>query len=243
MATTINLDSLKAGLSKRTIRDQVAERIASMIQSGLLRPEDELPSERELAATLEVSRETVRGAIQMLAAVGMVEISQGSRTRVIGRTDFSGNIIPAEPKLTADMVRLLHEARVLVELQVTRLAVARISTPELRRMRRLVDAQRDMFDDPLNFQISDSQFHHLIYQAADNALLADFLGNLYSQGLQYRRKVLSAAGSIQLSVEDHVRIVEGFEASDAERTAEMVHQHLTRIHETTLQKIVLAQGG
>src|SRR5690242_7282960 len=73
---------LKSAVSKRTVREQIAGKLAAMIRSGLLRVGDEMPSERDLSATLEVSRETVRSAVQALAAVGMLEISQGARTRV-----------------------------------------------------------------------------------------------------------------------------------------------------------------
>ena len=85
--THLDLRVLKTAVSKLTIREQVSERIATMVHSGLLREGDELPSERELASTLGVSRESVRSAIQMLAARGLVEISQGSRTRVLGAAD------------------------------------------------------------------------------------------------------------------------------------------------------------
>ena len=56
MDAPLNLQNLKNGLSKLTIREQVSHRLAAMVQSGILRTGDELPSERELAATLEVSR-------------------------------------------------------------------------------------------------------------------------------------------------------------------------------------------
>ena len=75
----------ETGIAKRTVKDQISDKLAYMIHSGLLRPGDELPSERELASTLGVSRETVRSAIAVLQARQMIEVSQGSRTRVLGR--------------------------------------------------------------------------------------------------------------------------------------------------------------
>src|SRR5690349_22629436 len=74
----------KSPIAKRTVKDQISDKLAYMIHSGLLRAGDELPSERELASTLGVSRETVRAAIGVLAARHMIEVSQGSRTRVLG---------------------------------------------------------------------------------------------------------------------------------------------------------------
>eukprot|EP01037_Dinobryon_pediforme_P029700 gene29700-33450_t len=77
------LPVLQDAIERRNTRDIVAEKIASVIASGLLQVGDSLPSERDLAAALQVSRETVRGGMQILAALGVIEISQGSRTRIV----------------------------------------------------------------------------------------------------------------------------------------------------------------
>ncbi|GLQ56181.1 FadR/GntR family transcriptional regulator [Devosia nitrariae] len=237
MDATLDLRDLKAGLSKRTIREQVSHRIAAMVQSGLLRPGDGLPSERELAATLEVSRETVRGAIQMLAAIGMVEISQGSRTRVIGTADFPRAANTRDRDLTRDTARQVYEARLVVERPTTRLAVERITDAELQRLRRLVEAQHEMTNDPVRFQISDAEFHDVIYRAGGNAMLSDFLHEMYSIGLEFRRRVLLEDGAVAKSLDDHIQILAALERRDADATIAAVENHLNRIHCTTLDVI------
>jgi DNA-binding FadR family transcriptional regulator len=234
MDATLDLRDLKAGLSKRTIREQVSHRIAAMVQSGLLRPGDELPSERELATTLEVSRETVRGAIQMLAAIGMVEISQGSRTRVIGTADFPLANNGRDREMTREMARQVYEARRLVEIPSARLAVERITEADLQRLRRLVEAQHEMTKDPVRFQISDAEFHDVIYRAGGNPMLADFLQDMYSFGMEFRRRVLVGEGAVDKSLEDHIQILAGLERRDVDAAVEAVDRHLARIHSTTL---------
>ena len=74
----------KSPIAKRTVKDQISDKLAYMIHSGLLRPGDELPSERELAATLGVSRETVRAAIGVLQAIH-VDAYRRSEPRLGGR--------------------------------------------------------------------------------------------------------------------------------------------------------------
>lgn len=234
MDTAINLNDFKAGLSRRPLREQVSQRIAAMVQSGLLREGDELPSERELATTLEVSRESVRGALQMLAAIGMVEISQGSRTRVIGTIGFPLPDHGAGKAGTRRSAHEVYEARRVVELPTVRLAVERIDDAGIQRLKRLVDAQREMTDDPVRFQISDAEFHDVIYRAGGNPLLAEFLHEMYSFGLEFRRRVLVAKGAVSLSFQDHVQILDGFERRDIAAAVEAMESHLNRIHRTTL---------
>ncbi|RWJ04853.1 MAG: FadR family transcriptional regulator [Mesorhizobium sp.] len=185
--------------------------------------------------TLEVSRETVRGAIQMLAAIGMVEISQGSRTRVIGTIDF-----PLVERVwgragTRRSANEVYEARCLVELPTVRLAVERIDNGGIQRLKRLVEAQREMTGDPVRFQISDAEFHDVIYRAGGNPLLADFLHEMYSFGLEFRRRVLLEPDAVSRSLEDHIHILDGFERRDATAAVEAMDKHLDRIHRTTLE--------
>ncbi len=104
---------------KRSITDAIAEKIATLIASGILQVGDALPSERELAATLGVSRDAVRGGIRTLAAQGILEISQGARTRVV-RADVGSVRIGFSTAGAIDAYDLdaVHEARLLVERQV-----------------------------------------------------------------------------------------------------------------------------
>lgn len=236
METILNLDKLKAGLSKTTMREQVSERLAAMVQSGLLQKGDELPSERELAATLEVSRETVRSAIQMLAAIGMVEISQGSRTRVVGTTGFPAGA-QRMPGKTTQSAREVFEARYMLEIPAARLAVERIDAAGIARLRRLVEAQAEMTDDPVRFQISDAEFHDVIYAASGNPIVAKYLGEMFSFGMEFRRVVLSRKGSVATSLKDHRRILAGFEQRDANAVAIAIAEHHDRVSQSTIDVI------
>src|ERR1700727_2327318 len=85
MSVFAQVPHLRAEIGRRTVRERISDKLSSLIASGILQVGEELPSERELAALLSVSRETVRGAIQTLAAIGVVAVSQGSRTRVVSR--------------------------------------------------------------------------------------------------------------------------------------------------------------
>src|SRR5258708_26588356 len=147
--TPSDLPDLKAGLSKRTVREQIAQKLAAMIRSGLLRVGDELPSERDLASTLDVSRETVRNAIQVLAGVGMVEVSQGARTRIASaeRSPYGGSDerSGAVSRYSAETV---YKARCVVELAVVRDAARLISEGDLGRLNRLLAAQHAVGEDP-----------------------------------------------------------------------------------------------
>ena len=225
-------------ISKQTLKDQISDKLAYMICSGLLQIGDELPGERELAGALGVSRETVRRAIQALAVCGMVEISQGARTRV---TRNDGYLLPGAGTALREMrrykIETVYEARRVVELAVARDAARRVSHGALRHLRALLGVQSTLFDDPVRFMISDREFHDTIYKQCGNPLLANFVGTLYSYALDYRRRVMRRPGAVQRSYEDHLAIFAGLQAHDPDAAAHAIAAHLDHVHETTLSEM------
>ena len=221
-------------IAKRTVKDQINDKLAYMIHSGLLRPGDELPSERELAATLGVSRETVRAAIGVLQARKMVEVSQGARTKVIGRGAMplheSVGILGDLKNRSLDEVA---EARAAVEVQVIWLASQRITPAQLARLQALVDEQRSMTNDPVRFQISDQEFHHTLYRACGNGLLADVVFDFYGYALEYRRLALVRRNAIAHSVAEHQEIVDALRTGAPDAAVAAMRRHLDQVHRTT----------
>lgn len=225
-------------VSKRTVKDQISDKLAYMIHSGLLREGDELPSERTLATTLEVSRETVRAAIGILHARRMVEVSQGSRTRVVGP-----GLLPMHESVSTlgnlkdRSFEEVAEARAAVELQVIWLAAQRIGDNELTRLSELVKDQQTMYSDPVGFQISDREFHVALYKSCGNSLLVDVVSDFYDYALEYRRSALQRPGAIRHSVEDHRRIVEALRTRNPEVAVGAMRSHLEQVQTTTLKEM------
>jgi DNA-binding FadR family transcriptional regulator len=233
---------LRRSLTKRTAKDIISDKIAALIASGVLNVEDELPSERELAIALDVSRETVRGAIQILAARGVVEVSQGARTRVIS-TDLNGFHVGVAQHAVINSYDLetVHAARLLIERQVVSDAAAHISAEALARLRNSLRAQAECADDPVQFLICDREFHVTIYRACGNPLLADLVTDLYTYMMDYRRRVMSRAGAIAKSYQEHVAIVAALEKHDRAAVLQAFGHHLDRIYATT--RTILASSG
>lgn len=198
--------------------------------AGLLQEGDELPAERELAAMLEVSRDSVRGALQLLAERGILEIGHGTRTRV-----RPGSVTVDEsrrfdlrqlPDLTDEAV---IEARRLLEPSLAGRAAKRIDASVLQRLAKMLDAQADMIDDPVRFQISDREFHLAIFEAADNPVLVSFATQAYAHAYTHRRDLMRHHDGIALAVADHRRILDALDARDAEAAERAMRGHIDMI--------------
>jgi DNA-binding FadR family transcriptional regulator len=229
-----HVPELRHGVERRNVRHIVADKVASLIAAGILQVGDVLPSERDLATALQVSRETVRGGVQILATRGIIEVSHGARTRVI-----SAEVGPLatglrEPKLINSYdIESVHAARLLVERWVVAEAAIRIDEPTLSLLEDSLTAQRAAFDDPVRFLICDREFHLAIYGSSGNQVLADFVGDLYAYVMEHRRKAVSRPGAIPNSYGDHVAIVAGLRAHDPDAVVRAFDVHLDRIYTTT----------
>jgi len=166
MSVFAQVPHLRAEIGRRTVRERISDKLASLIASGILQIGEELPSERELAALLSVSRETVRGAIQTLAAIGVVAVSQGSRTRVVSRKIDTLKIGVASPSaINAYELDSVHKSRLLIERAVAAEAAAHIDDSTLARLEQSLAIQKQTMRDPVHFLICDREFHLTIYRS------------------------------------------------------------------------------
>jgi DNA-binding FadR family transcriptional regulator len=216
---------LQSALSKRTMRDQITDRLAGMIVSGLLRPGDAMPGERELATQLDVSRETVRGAIQALAARGLIEVAQGARSRVLPAARWIARPAPAVRYTTEEVAA----ARMALEVAAARAAAANANDAIRARLRRLVEEQGGALDDPATFHICGTEFHAAMQEASGNRLIAALLAEVSGQSSELSHRALAAPGAMRKSWLDHKRIAAAIEAGDEEAAAAAMRQHLDRI--------------
>ena len=241
-ALFVPLSGMRGSIVKRTVKEQISEKLASHIASGILQIGDELPGERELAAAFAVSRESVRSAIQDLASRGLVEVSQGARTRVVsveGAARPPG--LAAAGAINSYDLRSVHRARLLAERVVVAEAAERIDGETLARLDASLAAQKQCLEDPVRFLICDREFHFAIYRCAANPLLSDFVMALYSYLMEQRRTAMSQPGAILRSYKDHTEIMAGLRARDSASVVAAFDRHLDRIY-TTTRAILDAMG-
>jgi DNA-binding FadR family transcriptional regulator len=243
-AILLQVPRVGQSLARPTARELIASKLMTLIATNMLRPGDELPGERELAQVLHVSRETVQGAIQSLAARGVVEVSQGSRSRVADVDLGHLPITIASPNaIDSYDLESVHAARLHIELKVVGDAAERMDEETLKKLDSLLEAQRLADGNAMRFLICDREFHVAIYRACGNPLLADFVTDLYTYMMDHRRKAMNRPGAIAASYADHLSIVEALRARDREAVVAAFAAHLQRIYETTEEMLRTSGAG
>jgi GntR family transcriptional repressor for pyruvate dehydrogenase complex len=214
----------------------VLHRVEADLAAGRLRIGGRLPGERALAEQLGISRPSVREAVRVLEAMGVVRTATGSGPE-------AGTVIVAEPVSPLTAVLRLHlatnhlpmgdvvQTRILLESWSAREAAARaVSAAELEVAEDLLDRMDAGGLSPEEFHLLDAEFHVALSVPAGNVLIAAVMTSLRSAIHEY---VLAAvpnlldweATAIGLRAE-HRGIVAAIRAGEPDRAAELVAAHI-----------------
>ena len=222
-------------IERNSIAEQVAKKLLEMIRTKNLRPGDMLPTERDLAAMMQVSRPSVREAVRGLQILGVLKIRQGYGIHV-SSLDAAELLGPLQFLLTlnAENIDALYEIRFLIDPGVAKIAAGRIGEADIERLKQLVTSQQDLVFDPLSFRASDLKFHTIIMEATGNSFMVRTSSSLYLLGFEYRRIASETPGVLRQSVADHEAIVGALEKRDGEAAARAVERHLRNVHRSTV---------
>ncbi len=221
---------------RRSVAEQVAQRILGLVKAGSLKPGDQLPPERDLAASLQVSRPSVREAIRGLTILGVIRTRQGGGAYV---SELDADVL-LEPlhffiSLEERNIRELYDARMLIESDVARRAAENISKDDLVRLEELLRLQAAVLDNPSGFRESDSAFHDIIWRGCGNAFLTRIGKSLNVIGLEFRRMASETPGVLAQSHKDHKRILDALKARDPAAAAEAASAHMRNVYRTTVK--------
>jgi DNA-binding FadR family transcriptional regulator len=231
--------SLDAPIKRESVAELVAGRIMDLVRRGELKPGDQLPAERDLAQSLNVSRPSLREAIRGLSILGVVQTRQGGGA-YISPLDAEALLGPIQFYLSLEDMNVaeLYEARMLIESDVARRAAVHMTDPEIDALGRILKAQRDTLGDPDAFRASDFAFHMALWTGARNAFLKRIGESLNVIGLDFRRRASETHGVLEQSLKDHAALLEALRDRDADAAACAASAHMSNVYRSTI-----AQGG
>lgn len=231
-------------------RESAAQQIAGQIRTAMLAGDLEagqrLPSEHELADEYGVSRPTVREAMRILAADGLVRATRGAAggtfTALPAPDAVAGSLsetIELWFRAGSTSAAEVEQARSWIERGCVRLAAENHTDADLRAIRSAVDSARDTAIDLDRFLELDIAFHVAISRAAHNGVLELAMTAIHLARPRTNTLLLSALKPA-LIVEQHDAIVGTIAARDpdaAERAFLDHHEHLLTIRAEALARL------
>lgn len=211
-----------------TVSDRIAQQILDLLSTEELKPGDRLPSERDLAGLLGVSRPSVREAVKTLEAQGRLRVQHGQ------------GVFVASPQSQEELRAALARQEVtLAELfamrEVLEVPAAGWAAAADRRDR--IEAAAAALDelnqasgiDPPDFaalRALDAAFHMRIVEAADNRFLRQTLGVLQEMLATGMETTLLIPGRMEKSRAEHERILEALRRGDAAAARNAARRHI-----------------
>ncbi|MBB4912686.1 FadR/GntR family transcriptional regulator [Actinophytocola algeriensis] len=208
----------------RNAFEETVGRLLQAIRLGVAAPGEKLPSERDLAARLGVSRVTLRDAIRALVDAGYVESRRGR----YGGT-FVAVTLPSPPPRPApgdDLEDVLTLRRVL-ESGAAEAAAARTLTPAERR--HLTAALLDVSDvdtDEAEYRRRDSRLHLAIAEVAASASLTTAVADIRTRVNELLDAIPLLAVNIEHSDAQHRSIVDAILAGNPVAARQAMDEHL-----------------
>ena len=226
-------------IKSERISDTIIRQIETLILRGILQPGERLPGERDLAKQLDVSRPSLREAMQELQSRGLVEARPGGG-------NFIAEIVGSA--FSKELLELFsrHEYAVLDYLEFRReteavaasLAAIRATEADRQIIRLKYEAMLEAHEktDPSEEAAIDTDFHMSIVEAAHNVLMLHMMRSIYDllkQGIFYNRLVIyNIEGSREKLLAQHKDIFDAVIARKPELASQTIKDHLNYVIES-----------
>ncbi|WP_291637314.1 FadR/GntR family transcriptional regulator [Clostridium sp.] len=220
-------------IKQNNISNQVFEQIKAEIASGEWPPGSRIPSENEFVKMFNVSRVTVRNALQRLIALELLEIRQGDGTfvREFSADMYMNSLMPMLFLESTEVLQVL-EFRKIIEIETGALAVERATEEDIEKLEVIYGKMEKYKNDTEKFSAEDLNFHMALAEATKNSLVIK---------VNYIIKDILSVSMIEivrnLGVTDglyyHKLIIEAIKDRDIEKVKKTLKDHIV----TTIEKV------
>lgn len=213
--------------------EEILGQLESALLNGQLAAGGRLPAEREFAAALGVSRTSVREALRVMEALGLVEINRGR----------TGALLRPEPRNAfADILRLhvafnhyswesVIEVRAILEAWAFSDAASREDDRLHEQLAALLVEMEQPKLNPRAFLELDVAFHSAVVASTGNQLVAGILagcGTLIRKGMFEGITARAWPETAERLIADHRQLYEAVRSADPQRASELARQHIHR---------------
>lgn len=211
--------------------DIVISYIKSLLSSGQLNPGDKLPSERSIAQELNLSRATVRTALQKLEFYGTVRTYPQSGTIVTNhKTQVLESIISDMLKIDAYDFSSLVDVRVLLEVEAVRLAALNRTEADIALIKAALSECEEHFNTERKVE-KDFSLHQAIIRASHNPVLGSLLLVITPDVLNYYQKYRVCEVPDETVKREHNSIVQAVVDQDPDEAERQLRLHFRFILE------------
>lgn len=219
-------------VSRPRLYQQLVERLLAHVSDEGLSAGQRLPTERDLAQQLGVSRASVAQAIVALEVQGILSVRQGDGIYLLRQADPTESV----QELVKRWQRLpeILEAREAIEVKITSLAAQRRTDEDMAAIDAALDKMTAKVTAGEHGYDEDMIFHAAVTAAAHNPILTALMDLLAGSIEETRRESLSQPGRQRQSLTGHRSIAKAIRSGEPASAARAAHRHITLVADVAL---------
>jgi len=235
-----NSKKLFSSVTSRKIPDVLYKQLVSLITSGRIAPGEKLPSERDMALELGISRQSIREAIYRAKAAGLIEVRQGGGTFVI--SSMKGDLKPPLSILLEEQAEKIFEfleIRRLIEAWCAEKAAKAANSGDLKKLQALLRKMEKVKPTTEGWERADLDFHSCIAAATHNVIAMHIMEGLKESFRSYFRvkKFTTHTERKDLLLKQHQSIYEAIRARNAREARKKALDHLDYVEEMITENL------
>lgn len=218
-------------VKRLNVTDSIVTQIKDLVLQGKLNEGDKLPPERELMNLFGVGRPSLREALKVLEAQGLIEKTQKG-TIITGNHDkFFSDSLMFQLYFSSAQWQDIFEARRFLEKELTYLASTRANSEDFDEIEQtIVDMEVSVRENnQTEYVRSNLEFHKKIAKASKNLVLFNLYESINNLVKHTQESGVTVLGVMNESLNYHKAIFKAMKESNAERASELMVQHINSV--------------
>jgi GntR family transcriptional regulator, transcriptional repressor for pyruvate dehydrogenase complex len=218
-------------VKRLNVTDSIVNQIKELVLQGKLKQGDKLPPERELMNLFEVGRPSLREALKVLEAQGLIEKTQKG-TLITGNHDrFFMDSLMFQLYFSSCDWQDIFETRKFIERELTFLAVKRATEEDLQQIEAtIVDMENAIHvNNQQDYVASNLAFHDKIARASGNLVMYHLFKSITSLIEQVQVSAVSVRGVMADSLSFHKRIFEAIKERNQLLATQLIVDHIDSV--------------
>ncbi len=211
-------------IEKDSLYLKIADSIYGYIKKNELNPGDKLPSERSMAESLKISRNSLREALRLLEARGILHVKTGKGVYL---NSLYGEESTLVARIDGCTLEELQELQKTLDHQAVRNAITRGSQSEKAKLIQIGKEMVDMYNSNIYSHTLDFSFHDKLYKMNHNSAIHQLISQIRDERFVYREDREGENTSVWLvTVPQHLALAEAIKEGTIKKALKMMDEIL-----------------
>lgn len=219
-------------VKRLNVTDSIVNQIKELVLEGKLKKGDKLPPERELMNLFEVGRPSLREALKVLEAQGLIKKTQQGTLISGNHNKFFMDSLMFQLYFSSAEWKDIFEARIFLEKELTYLATQRATDEDLGNIEKTIfDLEEAIKVNNMEAYVSANLlFHKTIAKASNNLVMYHLYRSINNLVKLVQEKALTANGVMHDTLQFHKDIFEAMKTRNTEVASELMADHISSVH-------------